>query len=334
MPAVAFICHLRARWLCGTDAIRVLNADYLARKMSFFRAPSAAASCRCTRCSSGWRVVCIGERYFSCLCSSLPCAGWFGLWQWRVSRCIRTARGTRDTNQKTTQQASAGCGAAAPFVSVIALGRHARRRLNSTCREYHLQVPKEFYQYGRIDFLPHNVYGNMPLGARCSAWRPWPLTGDWWFGALVGKTVIALAAPLTALGLFAAGHVSSAPSPVSWRRLTYISIPWIVRVSTLGLIEGMSALYLWGTDLRRRALVARLTEAKTLPRLLLAGFLAGSAAACKYPNVLFCFLPGFSGGAPCARGGNRQRKLTAVTDDQGRPPSPGRMWPAMACFSL
>ena len=34
-------------------------------------------------------------------------------------------------------------------------------------REYHLQAPKEFFQPGRISFLPHNVYANMPLGAEC-----------------------------------------------------------------------------------------------------------------------------------------------------------------------
>ena len=36
-------------------------------------------------------------------------------------------------------------------------------------REYHLQVPKEWLQAGRIEFLPHNVYGNMPLGAEMQA---------------------------------------------------------------------------------------------------------------------------------------------------------------------
>ena len=30
--------------------------------------------------------------------------------------------------------------------------------------EYHLQGPKEYFQAGRIAFLPHNVYTNMPFG--------------------------------------------------------------------------------------------------------------------------------------------------------------------------
>ena len=30
--------------------------------------------------------------------------------------------------------------------------------------EYHLQVPREFLQAGRVEFLPHNVYSQYPLG--------------------------------------------------------------------------------------------------------------------------------------------------------------------------
>jgi 4-amino-4-deoxy-L-arabinose transferase-like glycosyltransferase len=30
--------------------------------------------------------------------------------------------------------------------------------------EYHLQLPKEYYQAGRISYLPHNVYANFPAG--------------------------------------------------------------------------------------------------------------------------------------------------------------------------
>ena len=59
-------------------------------------------------------------------------------------------------------------------------------------REYHLQVPKEFYQSGRISFLPHNVYGNMPLGSEMLPLAAMVATDDWWFGALVGKAMIAL----------------------------------------------------------------------------------------------------------------------------------------------
>ena len=59
--------------------------------------------------------------------------------------------------------------------------------------EYHLQVPKEWLRSGRIAFLPHNVYGNMPLGAEMHALLAMvSIGGDdgWWRGAMVGKLIM------------------------------------------------------------------------------------------------------------------------------------------------
>ena len=54
-------------------------------------------------------------------------------------------------------------------------------------REYHLQVPKEFYLAGRIGFLPHNVYGNMPLGTEMLSLAAIAAVGDWWTGGARGQ---------------------------------------------------------------------------------------------------------------------------------------------------
>jgi len=204
-------------------------------------------------------------------------------------------------------------------------------------REYHLQVPKEFYQEGRIGSLPHNVYGNMPLGAEMLSLLAMVLAGDWWLGALAGKTVIAAFAPLTALGLWAAGRRFFSPTAGAIAALVYLSTPWIVQVSTSGLVEGAWAGYLllavyalalggerlsargpgdiaWGLSQFSRSEngtvplanapkgegaegphPSRLPEGErgkhSLPYVLLAGYLAGGAVACKYPAVLFVVLP-------------------------------------------
>jgi 4-amino-4-deoxy-L-arabinose transferase-like glycosyltransferase len=189
-------------------------------------------------------------------------------------------------------------------------------------REYHLQVPKEWHEAGRIGFLPHNVYGNMPLGAELHALLAMvfmPGARDWWWGALAGKTVIACFAPLAALGLFAAGRRFDSPRAGLVAALVYLSLPWVVHVSQAGLVEGAVACYLvlavyataiWaGEDAalvedadtsptRQRAWrlvpsLARRARIVAAPRgpLLLAGFLAGSAAACKYPALLLVVAP-------------------------------------------
>ena len=53
---------------------------------------------------------------------------------------------------------------AAPFALAILLGSMLPP-IEFDVREYHLQVPKEFFLTGRIGFLPHNVYGNMAMGS-------------------------------------------------------------------------------------------------------------------------------------------------------------------------
>ena len=198
--------------------------------------------------------------------------------------------------------------------------------------EYHLQVPKEFYQQGRIDFLPHNVYGNMPLASEMLSLAAMAALGDWWFGALVGKTVIVLALPSTALGLFAAGRrlVSATSGMVA--ALVFISIPWVARVSSLGLVEGVSALFLWGTAYA--VLLWWRDEAENrMPRTLLVGFLAGTAAACKYPNVIFVLLPA-AAVVGIARGAQRTGGNMTMLRPR-RPARRGQLGCApVACFLL
>jgi len=175
-------------------------------------------------------------------------------------------------------------------------------------REYHLQVPKEWFRAGAVEFLPHNVYGNMPLGAEMHAVLGMAaMSGDdaWWWGALVGKTVIASFAIWTALGLYATAARIASPTAAALAALAFLSTPWVVHVSVSGLIDGASAFYfllagyalvLWrqavaeqgsGDDAAREAGVRR----TAFGRLLLSGFCAGAAVACKYPALLFLVVP-------------------------------------------
>lgn len=156
-------------------------------------------------------------------------------------------------------------------------------------REYHLEVPKEFYAAGRIDFLPHNLYGNMALGAEMHALLGMVLLGDWWTGALVGKTIIAMFAPLTALGLLAAGRRLYLPPAGMVAALVYLSTPWIMNLSACGFIEGALGMYLFAATY---ALVIGQDEGgRRGSWLLLSGYLAGGAVACKYPGLLFVAAP-------------------------------------------
>jgi hypothetical protein len=188
---------------------------------------------------------------------------------------------------------------ALPFVVAILLAAMLPPRDFDVC-EYHLQAPKEFFQHGKIRFLPHNVYANMAMGTEMLSLLSMVIAGNWWRGALAGKTVIAAFTPLCALGLFAAGRrfYSTAAGVVA--ALVYISIPWVVSVSGAGLVVGASACYLFlavyalllsGTLRSTVPPPLRLTRPMETACVALGGYFAGAAVATKYPAALFVLLP-------------------------------------------
>jgi hypothetical protein len=183
--------------------------------------------------------------------------------------------------------------AALPFAAVIILGGMLPPAAYDV-REYHLQAPKEWYQNGRIDFLPHNIYANMPLGSELtSLWAMALIGGEdaWWWGALTGKTVMACYSLITAAALLALGRRIHSPAAGVVAAVLYLSTPWIVELAKTGYNEGPVALYallaiyaLWHAEHSAR-------PALSWRFIALAGFCAGSAVACKYPPALFLVIP-------------------------------------------
>lgn len=213
---------------------------------------------------------------------------------------------------------------AAPFVAATLLSAMLPPG-DFDVREYHLQAPKEFYQAGRITFLPHNVYANMPLGAEMLSLPAMVALGDWWTGALVGKTLIALFAPLTALALFAAccRFASAAAGIVA--AIVYLSVPWVAAVATQGLVDGAFGFYLFAAFYGALVWKNTVSEADDTGRqavggsglLIMAGFLSGAAVSTKYPAVIYSVLPlaayiGYQAIALRARHDNSGRAVRAV----------------------
>jgi hypothetical protein len=136
---------------------------------------------------------------------------------------------------------------------------------------------------GGIGFQAHNVYANMPFGAEMFVVWGIVLTGDAFTGAMVGKTLIALATPLTALGLYAFGRRFFSENVGLIALVLYITTPWILYVSSVGLVDSVVGMYAFF------AIYAVMLSPKRT--VFLAGFFAGCAAACKYPAMLFVVLP-------------------------------------------
>ena len=176
-----------------------------------------------------------------------------------------------------------------PLAAVIVLGAMLPP-LDFDVREYHLQVPREWYQQGKISFLEHNIYGNMPLGVEIlaiPAMATWPGELDWWWGSMVGKTLVGCFSILTALLLVSLGtRFHSRPAGLA-AAVLYLSIPWVGLVSMNGLVEGALGFYLITAF---AALAAwKPEESRRWPAVI--GLLAGAAAACKYPGMLWGVLP-------------------------------------------
>lgn len=174
--------------------------------------------------------------------------------------------------------------------------------------EYHLEAPKEFYLAGRVSFLPHNVYANMPAATEMLSLLSMVVAGDGWWGALVGKTVIFTFVPATALGLWCAGRRYFSPAAGAFAAAIYLTTPWAHRLAVVGWVEGASAFYLLMSVVAVLAAVRRTgavesTRGPPVPALcdarkagrwrlfLTAGWFAGAAVATKYPAAVLVALP-------------------------------------------
>lgn len=153
--------------------------------------------------------------------------------------------------------------------------------------EYHLEGPKEWFQNGRITFLPHNVYTSFPFLTEMLSLTGMNLRGDWFRGAMAGKTLLMAFAPLTAMTLFCLGRRWFSESAGWLSAVVYLTTPWVYRISTIAYTEGALLCYLSVTllafDLARKD--------STRGNWFLVGFGAGSAMACKYPGLVSVVIP-------------------------------------------
>lgn len=154
-------------------------------------------------------------------------------------------------------------------------------------REYHMQAPKEWMQRGQIDFLPHNVYANMPLGAELHAITATTILGGgdeaWWLGGLAGKLIVSLFAPLTALLLWCIGKKLGNVRVGLIAAICYLSLPWVAHVSLQGLNDAVLGYYLlacWWIWWRSESSTAA-GEPGGWRALIFSGFFGGAAAAVK-----------------------------------------------------
>lgn len=224
----------------------------------------------------------------------------------------RSAGGDR---RRTSMLLAVLCIAAAtPFLLAMLLGA-LLPPTDFDVREYHLQGPKEFFEAGRVQFLPHNVYTSFPFLTEMLSLLAMVLRNDWYRGALAGKAVLMSFAPLTGLALYAGGRRLFGPAAGWSAALVYLTTPWTYRISIIALAEGGLSFYLFASLLALIIAAQRLHNDERANRhFLLCGLLAGSAMACKYTGAVQVVIPLAVAGATAAFavGGAGMRQVRAA----------------------
>lgn len=155
---------------------------------------------------------------------------------------------------------------------------------------YHLQVPREWYEAGRIMPLKHNVYSFFPFAVEMNYLLAMHLHGGPWAGMylaqLMSLTYMLLAVTATAATIREV--TDKALSAGLLAGLAMAGMPWVTMLASLAYDEGGMLLYVALTSgWILRALNSR---GSIIKNLAIAGAMAGLACGVKYtavPLVLF-----------------------------------------------
>ncbi len=159
---------------------------------------------------------------------------------------------------------------------------------------YHLQVPREFFEAGRITFLPHNTYSNYPLGAHMLYLIGMCLRGGAYEGIYVAQLTHGLWGILTLAALVFA-------LPVKSQRTRYLSgiflasMPAVINVSWLSFVELSQVAYMVLALIWLHYWLEKDSDSACgqLRSLVIIGLLCGAACGVKYLSVGFVAFPIF-----------------------------------------
>ena len=143
--------------------------------------------------------------------------------------------------------------------------------------EYHLQVPREWCEAGRIVPLQHNVFSYFPFNVEMHYLLAMHLCGGPWKGMYLAQLMHASFIVLTLLSIYAL-LVERYPRGAIVGAVIAAGVPWLALLAPMAYNEG--GLLLFGTLAIGLALRG-LRESKATKWMLLAGAMAGFACGSK-----------------------------------------------------
>src|SRR6185437_12426979 len=170
--------------------------------------------------------------------------------------------------------------------------------------EYHLQVPREWYEAGRIIPLHHNAFSYFPFNVEMHYLLAMHLRGGPWAGMYLAQLMHVTFMALAVLAVYGVArsvippslHPSATPplhpsipallppaGPAMIAALAMLGVPWITQLAGIAYDEG--GFLLFGTLAIGIALLASADPQRRLRRFALAGLMAGFAAGSKLTAV-------------------------------------------------
>ena len=152
---------------------------------------------------------------------------------------------------------------------------------------YHLQVPREWYELGRIAPLKHNVYSFFPFAAEMNYLLAMHLHGGPWAGMYLAQLM-----SFTYMALAVITIASAMPDSRSGMiaALAMLAVPWTTMLGSIAYNE--SALLFYESLAAAWFLRALRLRTNVIRDMAIAGLMAGLAAGVKYtaaPLVLVAF---------------------------------------------
>lgn len=155
--------------------------------------------------------------------------------------------------------------------------------------EYHFGGPRDYFDAGRISFLPHNIYSNFPFNVEMLYLLTFVLHGNPVAAVFGAKLLNALLAVLAVAAVWLAGREYGGAGGIV-AGVVAASCPFLTYLCGIAYVENGMMMF---TALALGAMIKASRGRGAGPRrwMLVAGLAAGLACGCKYTAVPSVLLP-------------------------------------------
>ncbi len=156
---------------------------------------------------------------------------------------------------------------------------------------YHLQVPREWYELGRMAPLMHNVFSFFPMGIEVHFWAGMELMGGAWRGMYFAQFFTGALAMVTAVGVYGVCRTLRPDSILlpTAAGVMAASTPWLIMLGSVAYTEAGLILY---ATLAVGWLLVGISGSGRMMAFAIGGAMAGFACGTKYTAVPMVLLAG------------------------------------------